>query len=175
MGANTIEEAVERGEQVAKELNKLYPELAKSWNGEKECQMTVKLEKVYDSWFQMGAKKRYVGLVGWDGDTDEKFIGHLPVKDRMDIKGLEIIRSNAAELTKEVQEKVVIEPIVAAFVDRDACRGCGLCVALCPYGALEIEKTTEGRKVKLISASCKGCGICANECPQEAIKLVKEE
>jgi heterodisulfide reductase subunit A len=69
------------------------------------------------------------------------------------------------------QEKVVIEPIVAAFVERDACRGCGLCVALCPYGALEIEDTTEGRKVKLISASCKGCGICAATCYRHAISI----
>ena len=69
------------------------------------------------------------------------------------------------------QENVVIEPIVAAFVDKDGCRGCGLCVALCPYGALEIEEATEGRKVKLISASCKGCGICAATCYRHAISI----
>jgi heterodisulfide reductase subunit A len=56
------------------------------------------------------------------------------------------------------KEALAIEPIVAAFIDRDACRGCGLCVALCPYKALDIEETDEGRKVKLITAACKGCG-----------------
>jgi heterodisulfide reductase subunit A len=69
------------------------------------------------------------------------------------------------------QDHVVIEPIVAAFVDKDACRGCGLCVALCPYGALDIEDTAGGRKVKLISASCKGCGICAATCYRHAISI----
>jgi heterodisulfide reductase subunit A len=69
------------------------------------------------------------------------------------------------------QKNVVIEPIVAAFADRDACRGCGLCVALCPYGALDIEETAQGRKVKLISASCKGCGICAATCYRHAISI----
>jgi len=69
------------------------------------------------------------------------------------------------------KDKVIIEPIVAAFVDKEACRGCGLCVAICPYGALDIEETTEGRKVKMISASCKGCGICAATCYRHAISI----
>jgi heterodisulfide reductase subunit A len=74
-------------------------------------------------------------------------------------------------VTVLAQDKVVIEPIVAAFVDKDECRGCGLCVALCPYGALELEDTPDGRKVKLISASCKGCGICAATCYRHAISI----
>jgi len=74
-------------------------------------------------------------------------------------------------VTVMAQDKVVIEPIVAAFVDKEACRGCGLCVALCPYGALDLEDTPEGRKVKLISASCKGCGICAATCYRHAISI----
>jgi heterodisulfide reductase subunit A len=69
------------------------------------------------------------------------------------------------------QDSVIIEPIVAAFADKDACRGCGLCVALCPYGALDIEDTAQGRKAKLISASCKGCGICAATCYRHAISI----
>jgi heterodisulfide reductase subunit A len=74
-------------------------------------------------------------------------------------------------VTVMAQDKVVIEPIVAAFVDKEACRGCGLCVALCPYGALDLEDTPDGRKVKLISASCKGCGICAATCYRHAISI----
>jgi len=34
---------------------------------------------------------------------------------------------------------VIVEPIISVLADEDACRGCGLCVALCPYGALEIR------------------------------------
>jgi heterodisulfide reductase subunit A len=74
-------------------------------------------------------------------------------------------------ITVLAQDHVVIEPVVAAFVDKDACRGCGLCVALCPYGALAVEETIEGRKAKLISASCKGCGICAATCYRHAITI----
>ena len=66
---------------------------------------------------------------------------------------------------------LAIEPIVAAFINKDACRGCGLCVELCPYKALDIEETKEGRKVKLITAACKGCGVCAATCYRHAITI----
>ena len=67
------------------------------------------------------------------------------------------------------KDKIVLEPIVSDFVDRDACRCCGVCVALCPYNALEIEQTAEERKVSFISAVCTGCGICAATCPWHAL------
>ncbi|MBW1740925.1 MAG: CoB--CoM heterodisulfide reductase iron-sulfur subunit A family protein [Deltaproteobacteria bacterium] len=69
------------------------------------------------------------------------------------------------------QEAITMEPIVATMIDREACRGCGLCVALCPYNALDIEETDEGRKVKLITAACKGCGVCAATCYRHAITI----
>lgn len=66
---------------------------------------------------------------------------------------------------------VVVEPIISVLADEDACRGCGLCVALCPYGALEIEQTQKGRKVHVIDVACKGCGVCAATCYQHALTI----
>jgi heterodisulfide reductase subunit A len=66
---------------------------------------------------------------------------------------------------------VVVEPIISVLADEDACRGCGLCVALCPYGALEIKKTEKGRKVHVIDVACKGCGVCAATCYQHALSI----
>ncbi|MBW2285618.1 MAG: CoB--CoM heterodisulfide reductase iron-sulfur subunit A family protein [Deltaproteobacteria bacterium] len=54
---------------------------------------------------------------------------------------------------------VEVEPIISVLADEEACRGCGLCVALCPYGALEIQNTEKGRKVHVIDVACKGCGV----------------
>jgi heterodisulfide reductase subunit A2 len=71
-------------------------------------------------------------------------------------------------LSKDV---MTVEPIVSTLVDEDACRGCGLCVALCPYGALEIERTEKGRKVRVIPVACKGCGVCAATCYQHALTI----
>jgi len=66
---------------------------------------------------------------------------------------------------------VVVEPIISVLHNPDACRGCGLCVALCPYGALEIESTEKGRKVCVIDVACKGCGVCAATCYQHALTI----
>lgn len=66
---------------------------------------------------------------------------------------------------------MTVEPIVSTLVDEDACRGCGLCVALCPYGALEIVRTEKGRKVRVIPVACKGCGVCAATCYQHALSI----
>jgi heterodisulfide reductase subunit A len=66
---------------------------------------------------------------------------------------------------------VVVEPIISVLADEDACRGCGLCVALCPYGALEIQNTEKGRKVHVIDVACKGCGVCAATCYQHALSI----
>jgi heterodisulfide reductase subunit A len=66
---------------------------------------------------------------------------------------------------------MTVEPIVSILADEDACRGCGLCVALCPYGALEIVKTEKGRKVSVIPVACKGCGVCAATCYQHALSI----
>jgi len=66
---------------------------------------------------------------------------------------------------------VVVEPIISVLSDEDACRGCGLCVALCPYGALEIHHTEKGRKVHVIDVACKGCGVCAATCYQHALNI----
>ncbi|RLG48247.1 MAG: tRNA uridine 5-carboxymethylaminomethyl modification protein, partial [Thermoproteota archaeon] len=60
------------------------------------------------------------------------------------------------------------EPLVAK-VDEDICSGCGNCVALCPYGAVEL---TDERVAKVDEALCEGCGACTAACTAGAISLV---
>ncbi len=66
--------------------------------------------------------------------------------------------------------KVEVEPIVSS-VDEDACFGCGICEYLCPYNAIRVSQTAQGKKAETISASCKGCGVCATHCPRKAITM----
>jgi len=66
--------------------------------------------------------------------------------------------------------KVKVEPIVSV-VDEEECRGCGLCAALCPYGAIEIVETEAGKKARTIEVACKGCGTCGATCYRGAITM----
>jgi heterodisulfide reductase subunit A len=66
--------------------------------------------------------------------------------------------------------EVNVEPIVSTVNEED-CRGCGLCVALCPYGAIELVETEGGKKARTIEVACKGCGTCGATCYRCAITM----
>jgi heterodisulfide reductase subunit A len=66
---------------------------------------------------------------------------------------------------------VKVEPIVSELYDEEACRGCGMCAANCPYGAIEIEETPKGPKARIIDVACKGCGVCAATCYKRALAM----
>lgn len=66
---------------------------------------------------------------------------------------------------------IKVDPIVSTLPDEDLCVGCGLCAALCPYGAIEIVETPKGKKARMISVACKGCGVCGSTCYHRAIKM----
>jgi NADPH-dependent glutamate synthase beta subunit-like oxidoreductase/Fe-S-cluster-containing hydrogenase component 2 len=53
-------------------------------------------------------------------------------------------------------------------VNEDLCSGCGVCVAVCPYGASRLE-TVEGKLRSAVDdAKCKRCGVCVTVCPSGA-------
>jgi coenzyme F420-reducing hydrogenase delta subunit/ferredoxin len=52
--------------------------------------------------------------------------------------------------------------------DTDKCVGCGKCVFICPYRAIEAE---EFATPKILHDHCMGCGACALVCPQSAIQI----
>jgi heterodisulfide reductase subunit A len=66
--------------------------------------------------------------------------------------------------------RVRVEPAVS-YVSIDDCRGCGLCVALCPYGAIELIDTENGKRAHTIEVACKGCGTCGATCYRHAITM----
>jgi len=56
-------------------------------------------------------------------------------------------------------------------VDEKKCMGCGACVAVCTYGALQLQDTKQGKKVVVNPVLCKGDGLCNAKCPTRAITL----
>jgi len=57
--------------------------------------------------------------------------------------------------------KVTVEAITP-IIYAGKCKACGLCVKVCPYNALVLDK--DRKQVSVIEAACGGCGTCAAEC-----------
>lgn len=53
-------------------------------------------------------------------------------------------------------------------VDKEKCLRCGGCVAVCPFGALELHNFPENDTKK-----CTLCGTCEKVCPVSAITVKK--
>lgn len=62
-------------------------------------------------------------------------------------------------------------------IDRDVCKGCYLCINVCPKGLLKVseERNLHGDYPAEFSDEnneCIGCAMCAMNCPDVAIKEV---
>jgi heterodisulfide reductase subunit A len=56
-------------------------------------------------------------------------------------------------------------------VNEKKCMGCGACVSVCTYGAIEFSETRQGKKAVVNPVLCKGDGLCNTKCPTGAISL----
>jgi NADPH-dependent glutamate synthase beta subunit-like oxidoreductase/Pyruvate/2-oxoacid:ferredoxin oxidoreductase delta subunit len=56
-------------------------------------------------------------------------------------------------------------------VNREACSGCGVCVLLCSYDAIKLEKSGDVALAVINDRRCKRCGVCVAACPSAAINL----
>ena len=63
------------------------------------------------------------------------------------------------------------------FIDSDRCKGCGLCVSVCPKNVLEIsnEVNTKGYFpiYQARPEDCIFCGTCYRMCPDVAISITE--
>ena len=64
-------------------------------------------------------------------------------------------------------------------VSDELCKGCGLCVAVCPNGNLRLEERSDanGGRVAVFmdQENCTGCRFCAFTCPDVAIEVYRLE
>jgi len=54
-------------------------------------------------------------------------------------------------------------------INQEICSGCGVCVTLCSYDAIKLEKSGNGAVAVINDLRCKRCGVCAAACPSAAI------
>ncbi len=58
-----------------------------------------------------------------------------------------------------------------AVTETRLCSGCGNCEAVCPFAAVELRTTDDGRSFSSVNAAlCKGCGCCVAACPNGTIQ-----
>lgn len=58
-------------------------------------------------------------------------------------------------------------------INRDWCKGCGICVALCPKQVLELDQSDKAVAVRLEDCIC--CKLCEIRCPDLAIEIIVDE
>jgi 2-oxoglutarate ferredoxin oxidoreductase subunit delta len=65
------------------------------------------------------------------------------------------------------------------IIDKERCKGCGLCVPTCPFGVLALtsELNRYGYNVAAPAApeKCTACAMCAQMCPDAAIEVYREQ
>lgn len=61
---------------------------------------------------------------------------------------------------------------------QDRCKGCGLCVTVCPKHILTLDGSTNVKGYHPVSctdeAACVGCASCAKMCPDSIITIHKD-
>jgi len=62
-------------------------------------------------------------------------------------------------------------------IDKDKCKGCMLCVSVCPRKVIVKSKKLNKRGIYAVevkkNASCSGCAMCAVICPDVCIEVYK--
>jgi 2-oxoglutarate ferredoxin oxidoreductase subunit delta len=71
----------------------------------------------------------------------------------------------------EKKPKKEKKPVVE--VNRDFCKGCGICVAFCPKGVLALDD--HEKAVVKQQEKCNACMLCELRCPDIAIEVRTEQ
>jgi len=121
----------------------------------------------------------HVKLRPIDFATDGIFLcgcAHSPKSIRESIAQANGAAAQAVKILSS--EKIITSGLVATVIEEN-CIGCGSCVEVCQFNAIElIEKEIEFEDITITikkshvnSALCKGCGTCAATCPNSTIKI----
>jgi len=121
----------------------------------------------------------HVKLRPIDFATDGIFLcgcAHSPKNIRESIAQANGAAAQAVKILSS--EKIITSGLVATVIEEN-CIGCGSCVEVCQFNAIElIEKEIEFEDITITikkshvnSALCKGCGTCAATCPNSTIKI----
>jgi len=64
------------------------------------------------------------------------------------------------------------------IIDTELCKGCGLCVAVCPNNSIVISERSNKKgyfPAEPSGSNCTGCAACAVVCPDAAIEVQRDD
>lgn len=62
---------------------------------------------------------------------------------------------------------------VKHVIDKEWCKGCGICIHFCPKKVLEFDK--KGKVEAVRPDDCIACGLCELRCPDLAIQIIEDQ
>ncbi len=84
------------------------------------------------------------------------------------INRLVLLKEMIKYLGYEPNNLIIRKNALKAVYDTEKCVGCGKCVFVCPYDAIEWQPFSTP---EIKTEDCVGCGACALVCPHQAIEL----
>lgn len=83
---------------------------------------------------------------------------------------VQLLKSVIAQSDSESRKKIM-ELFSQQLSINDNCTVCPLCKGICPTGAIQIERSEGGKKLKFNPLDCNGCGLCVEFCKKEALSI----
>jgi 2-oxoglutarate ferredoxin oxidoreductase subunit delta len=75
----------------------------------------------------------------------------------------------------DLENPVMAKKAKAIVVDPKLCKGCHICISVCPHGVLKKSEVVDNRGFFLPRVvdleACKVCTLCEMECPDFAISV----
>ena len=135
-----------------------------------------------------GGTQQLQEMFGLQLTSDGYYLEAHPKLQPVDAATRGIFFAGCAEGPKDIKESVtqgsaaalrairlmhkgtITSEAITSFVIEDKCKSCGICVDVCPYNAVSVDKK---KKLPAIvnTAACSGCGTCGADCPFDAIMM----
>ena len=110
----------------------------------------------------------HVKLRPVDFATDGVFFCGLAHSPQSIDESIAQAQAAASRAVTVLSQKTITSSGIVAVVTPHLCSSCGVCVAICPYGAPSFN---EKGVAEINPVLCKGCGLCTASCRSGAIQL----